>query len=358
MSNNPLGPDEPREGEFSRVERAVPFVGMGQGIERIIQVFGEFGNVIEKIVVKTETANTTIAFLGKKLAEMEAIFGKNVTQVDAYNIGQERLAKAIASSASVELLSQGINSASDSAANFANVLSLMQQNLDANVIVAKSIAGRDKRREAAQKKRDKERDKSILGISKAAIAMKLFNAVMGQVKKGINSFQSGFEKNFSPIFDSISTFGEAVGAQFLPFMEDTVEFFNKLTELSLREHDAAQNALILRDRISDLIEGDQGLLDAFGGVGGAFRLAVETFNPIQREQRMQDLLDNIKSFILTRQTEVDAVEADAAELIEETKLQTELLANMLEVLTVDVTGVGAGITQNVIQGIFGGHFTQ
>ena len=250
MSKFPnLGPEEKRPGEFSRVERSEDFVGMGQGIEKIIQVFGEFGNVIDKIVVTTEPAVGSIDMINKRMDEMRAKFGVQVTHIEAFNDSMDNLQRAL----SVRTLEEGMANATDSVANFNKVLELMQQNLDANVVTAKvgRLSALEKELTELdiaekQKKRDKERDKSILGISGAAIALKAFNKVIEPFRQGLASLEAGFKKNTTIVFDAFENLGEVIGRSFLPIFEDWSEGINDVTaELASQQDDVNTFANIL-----------------------------------------------------------------------------------------------------------------
>lgn len=226
-----LGSEEKRPEEVFRgvIDRDLQrFEGMI--IESEQKIFDIAGNVIDQLVTEFKLFDD----LGKVIAANFNVANKELTAWDKeISIFQDALKQV-----GLEQLTNNMFQATDSATRFAKVLELMQQNLDANVAVASSVVKRDKASEAAKKKRDKERDKSILGISDAAIALKLFNKAITPFKQGIGAVEAGFNKNTQVIFSALENLGEALGRPFLDTFETWAGAIDDVTDGVLTRQDA------------------------------------------------------------------------------------------------------------------------
>lgn len=360
MSNFPnLGPEEKRPGEVGRVSGESSVAAFGQGIERVIRVFNEFGDMIDRIVIKSQPATGSIEMINKKLDEMRVIFGSQVTHIDAFNESMTNLQRSL----SVRTLQEGMANATDSAENFNKVLELMRQNLDANVITAKVGRLRALEKELTeidvadkQKKRDKERDKSILGISGAAIALKAFNKVIVPFKQGLSSLEAGFNKNMAVIFDSLENLGEALGRPFLDTFETWAGAVDEVTENVLDRQDAWDIFGTSIEQIGNLLTEFPDLKEDFLGPFAELRDLLRTFqvsgvSAIDEQQFLTsaglaaDLLSDVQTRITNDEAQLDELRA-----------QTALLQEFLDVVATDPAFRSAGVSLQPSQGLFGGLF--
>lgn len=360
MSNFPnLGPEEKRPGEVSRVSGESSLAAFGQGIEKVIRIFNEFGDMIDRIVIKSQPATGSIEMINKKMDEMRVIFGSQVTHIDAFNESMTNLQRLL----SVRTLTEGMANATDSVDNFNKVLELMQQNLDANVVTAKVGRLRALEKELTdidvaekQKKRDKERDKSILGISGAAVALKAFNKVIAPFKQGMASLESGFNKNMAVIFDSLENLGEALGRPFLDTFETWAGAIDDVTEGVLTRQDAWDSFGTSINEIGNLLTDFPDLREDFLGQFVELRDLLRTFqvsgvSAIDEQQFLTSagLASDLLSDIQTR------IQTDA-DILEELRNQSEILQVFVDIVATDPAFRSGSTPLSAGQGLFGGLF--